>query len=175
MKRKLIFFLAATMLLPLSMVGHARADIPGLTAIIWNIRAVGIWRTEYRTREIARWYQHYEWKFKGVFWLKGRKEGIWVESSNGVRSFRCHRHCVYRFPDGRVWRIWRWFVTKRDVVRFKSHYKFCWLPIGNPLLVDVPEAQDRFALALDHLELTLPMTPSDPDPNTPNINEAVMI
>lgn len=173
MKRKLLLFLAAATLLPLSMVGHARADIPGRSAFIWNIRATGIWRTEYRTREIARWYQHYEWKLIQKIWLTRRAEEIWVKKET-LKSFSCHRHCVYKFPDGRVWRIWRWY-RKVDVRQFWAHYRTGWIGHGNPLIANVPEVGNRYFMNLDELVMTLPMTPADPDPGTPLENESVMI
>ena len=36
------------------------ADLPG-EIDVWNIKTKGLWRREFRARELARWYRHYEW------------------------------------------------------------------------------------------------------------------
>lgn len=159
---------------------EARADLPGFIVRVWQYRFGGLWRTEYRRREIARWYRHYHWLTDLRLWLKRRAEGVWI-TGRALREFSCHSHCVYKFPNSpRVWRIWRWFRVT-DIRRFRAHYRVFWAGIDNGVLREaapppgvVDPLNQRFMVTMDHIEIVAPMEPEDPDPGTP-WNENVMV
>ncbi len=159
----------------------ARADLPGFSISVWDIHTNGIWRKEVRRREIARWYRHYSWVSDVRLWLNRRAEGVWL-TGQALTQFHCVGHCVLQNPNGPgVWRIWRSF-TRTDVRRFRAHWRVFWAGHVNPVVANAAgpptspnPLNSRFMLTLDHYEVVTPMEPQDPNPNTPLINEAVMI
>ncbi len=165
---------------PAGTVQEARADLPSFVVRVWEYRWGGIWRTEYRKREIARWYRHYSWLTDLRLWLKRRAEGVWI-TGQALNQFSCHSHCVLKSPNGRgTWRIWRWFV-RTDIRRFRAHYRVFWVGVANGVVQEaapppgiVAPLNQRFMLTMDHLEIVAPMEPADPNPLTP-FNEGVMI
>ena len=118
-----------------------------------------------------------------ALWLNRRAEGVWV-TGDSLDQFTCRSHCIIQNPNGPgVWRIWRVF-QRTDIVRFRLHYRVWWAGHLNPVVDHLAPAlgdpdpnniNNRFCLAMDHMEVTLPMEPADPDPLTPGINEGVMI
>ena len=99
-------------------------------------------------------------------------EGMWI-TRQALQNFTSTSHCIYRFPDGRTWVIWRTF-SKTDVRRFWVHHRFWWPGRVNPLLPATDPLANRTMMSMDDVQITLPMTPADPNPSTP-FNEAVMI
>lgn len=173
-----ILMLASFM--PFGAVEQARADLPGFIVRVWSYRWGGLWRTEYRYREIARWYRHYSWVTNQRLWLKRRAEGVWI-TGQAVQQFTSRSHCILRSPNGTgVWRIWRTF-TRTDIRRYRAHYRVLWPGWVNGVMLDAAPPGDvvgglnaRFQMTMDHLEVVLPMEPGDPNPGTP-WNENVMI
>ncbi len=181
-KRHLAMLFAIALLLsPAALQPAANADLPGFSVSAWAFNWGGLWRREFRVRELARWYRHYNWRTDIRLWLSRRAEGVWV-TRQAVTQFTCRSHCVLRNPTGGpgVWRIWRTFSAV-DIRRFRAHYRVSWVGHLNPVVGDaapppnvIGGLNSRFTLVQDHLEITTPMEPRDPIPSTP-FNEAVMI
>ena len=174
-RRSLVAALACVLLVQ----GQAGANVPGELRL-WSFKSNGIWRREVRARELARWYRHYEWTADSRIWINRRAEGIWI-SGRALRTFTCRTHCILQNPRGRgYWRIWRTF-SRRDVRRFRKHYRITWVGHGNRALRAEAPIDDldhplnrQFVASVDHAEVVTPMEPEDPNPETP-FNEAVMI
>ena len=145
---------------------------PPIITGLWDIQNAGLWRREIRKHEVARWYRCYEWRTINSIWFERRAEGLWI-TRQALETFTCQSHCIYRFPNGRVWVIWRTF-QRQDLVRFWAHYRFWWPGRVNPLLPVNDPAANRTMMSMDDLQIVLPMTPRDPNPATP-FNEGVMI
>jgi hypothetical protein len=158
----------------IKLVKEVHTPIPHRPVIsIWDVSSGGLRRMEVRARELARWYTHLEWSIDSRLWLKGRAEGLWI-TQEALRTFSYKSHCIIRNPRGTgVWQIWRTF-RREDVVRFEKHYRISWLGHLNPFVKELDPENRQYALSIDHAELTLPLNPSDPNPETP-VNEAVMI
>ncbi len=147
---------------------------PPVVRHIWDVVNRGLWRREFRRREIARCYRHYEWTPRSLSWFNRRAEGFWI-TGQALITFTCSGHCGLRNLNGTgFWRIIQTF-RRVDVRRFREHYRTTWIGHLNPVSRNNPQFQNRFAVSLDHVEVVVPMEPEDPDPATPGINEAVVI
>lgn len=181
-KRQFVILLALfTFLIPLlSMTSESKADrVRPLRLKAWSLRTKALWRKEVRRREIARWYRCYQWTSLQRLWLKRRAEIVWITKFS-LNSFTCRACCIYRWPDGRIWKIYRTFRTT-DVVRFRKCYRIWWAGHLNPFLLDdrgrgmvnpaIAETlfqpldlfdrriRNRFCVTVDRVEVTLPMMP----------------
>ena len=95
---------------------------PPVITGLWDIQNAGLWRKEVRKHELARWYRCYEWRTAHSLWFERRAEGLWI-TRQALETFTCSGHCIYRFPNGRTWVIWRTY-SRADLVRFRVQYRF---------------------------------------------------
>lgn len=146
--------------------------MPPVVTGLMDFQNAGLWRKEVRKQEIARCYRQTEWTTTNTIWFERGAESLWI-TRPAVESFLYRSHCIYRFPNGRIWTILRTFA-RTDLRRFSTHYRFWWAGRANPLLSLTDTNANRTMMSMDEVQIVLPMTPADPNPGTPG-NEAVMI
>ncbi len=149
---------------------------------VFDTHTPGIWRQEVRGRSVARSVRNYNWVINQRFWLERSAVGVWV-SGQALESFTCVSNSILGNPNGPgFWRIRRTYY-QNDVRRFRLHYRVSWVGHLNTVIRDsipspseVDPANSRFAMTMDHLEIVLPVEPTDPTQDTdPPINELVEI
>ncbi len=149
---------------------------------VFDIHTPGMWRQEVRGRDVARSVRNYTWVINQRIWLDRGAVGVWV-SGQALESFTCESNSIITNPNGPgFWRIRRTFY-QNDVRRFRLHYRVFWVGHANTVIRDsIPDpttitpANSRFTMTMDHLEMALPVEPTDPTQNTdPPINELVEI
>ncbi len=149
---------------------------------VFDIHTPGIWRQEVRGRDVARSVRNYNWVINQRIWLDRNAVGVWV-SGQALESFTCVSNSIVRNPMGPgFWRIRRTFY-QNDVRRFRLHYRVFWVGHANTVIRDsIPDPSaitppnSRFTMTMDHLEMVLPVEPTDPTQDTdPPINELVEI
>ena len=185
-KKKVLLLALMFLALPcLDLVQQAQADrVRPERLRAWSFRAKSIWRKEVRTREIARWYRYYRWRTYNWLWLKRRAEIVWLTKAS-LSDFLCRTCCLYYWPNHprgpRILKIYRTYY-RADLRFFRKCYRVWWAGLANPVLqndlqnqlvrpeIAATVAQDRvnqldprlrrrFCLAMDRVELGVPMIP----------------